>query len=248
MHWSYQADIKIWVKKNLPSTHVIDHQIILLHDALGSIPQWKNFPEQLAEQLQAEVILYERQGHGRSSPLPSERSPDFFHQEALEVLPAFIESHQLQEAILLGHSDGATIALLYAAHFNPPGVVAIAPHIFVEDITLRGISKATLVKDKLVNKLRKYHGDKAEKLFNAWADTWLDPQFRSWTIQQELAGISCPLLLIQGAKDEYGSIHQLTGIQEAVPHAQIQLLPGLGHFPQFESPFDILQKIRAFLE
>jgi pimeloyl-ACP methyl ester carboxylesterase len=160
----------------------------------------------------------------------------------------FIESHQLQEAILLGHSDGATIALLYAAHFNPPGVVAIAPHIFVEDITLRGISKATLVKDKLVNKLRKYHGGKAEKLFNAWADTWLDPQFRSWTIQQELAGISCPLLLIQGAKDEYGSIHQLTGIQEAVPHAQIQLLPGLGHFPQFESPFDILQKIRAFLE
>jgi pimeloyl-ACP methyl ester carboxylesterase len=248
MSWSYKSNIHLSVKRIAPSTSAIDHQIILLHDALGSIPQWKSFPEQLAEQLQAEVILYERQGHGRSSPLPSDRSPDFFHQEALEVLPAFIEAHQLQEAILLGHSDGATIALLYAGHHQPPGVMAIAPHIFVEDITLRGIAQAKAIKEQLVNKLQKYHGDKAEALFDAWADNWLDPAFRDWNIQQELTGISCPLLLLQGEKDEYGSNKQLTGIQEVAPQAQIQLLPGLGHFPHFESPFDILKEISVFLE
>lgn len=232
MYWLYKGDIQLWVERISTSvSSPTNHQILLLHDALGSIPQWKHFPKQLSEELQAEVILYERQGHGRSSPLHSNRSPDFFHKEALEVLPAFIEAHQLQEAIILGHSDGATIALLYAAHFNPKAVIAIAPHIFVEDMTLQGILLAMEKKDILISKFRKYHGEKAANLFDAWANTWTAPEFKPWSIQKELSGITCPLLLLQGEKDEYGSLKQLEGIQAVVPHAEISLLPGVGHSP-----------------
>lgn len=248
MFWSYKEDIQLWVNRiSPPFSSPVDRQLLLLHDALGSIRQWKSFPQKLAEQLQAEVILYERQGHGRSSPLASQRHPDFFHREALEVLPAFIQSHQLEDAVIMGHSDGATIALLYAAQHRPKGVIAVAPHIFVEDITLKGIQQGILQKNQLIPKLQKYHGDKTEALFNAWADTWTAPEFRRWNIQEELSGIRCPLLLIQGEQDEYGSLKQLEGIREVVPHAVISLLPGVRHMPQIEAEKEVVSTIKDWL-
>lgn len=248
MFWSYKEDIQLWVERISPANSAsVNHQIILLHDALGSIPQWKDFPEHLAEELEAEVILYERQGHGQSSPLQTERGPDFFHLEALEVLPAFIQAHRLEGALILGYSDGATIALLYAGQHQTSGVIAMAPHIFVEDITLKGLQYAIRHKDELIPLLQKYHGSKAEALFSAWADTWTASEFRSWNIQPELSGISCPLLLIQGEKDEYGSLKQLEGIRAEVPHAQLSIIPDVGHRLHVEAKKTTVQLIKKWL-
>lgn len=246
-YWSLNEDTQLGVKKIVPGGSSVNHQFLLLHDALGSVAQWKSFPEQLSASLQAEVILYDRQGHGHSSPFQNPRNKDFFHFEALEVLPAFIEAHQLQDAIILGHSDGATIALLYASRYTPKAIIAIAPHIFVETITLDGIRQAIKAKEQLLPRLQKYHGNKTEALFDAWALTWTDPGFQDWNIQNELSGISCPLLVLQGDQDEYGSIQQLEGVRKAAPHAQLKLLPGLGHLPHLGSPTEVIQTIRTFV-
>ena len=247
MYWTYTTDIRLKVKRIVPDEQPPKLKIVLLHDALGSIHQWKAFPEQLSTALQAEVILYDRQGHGASSPKGVEHQKDFFHQEALEVLPKFLEDHQLQDAIIMGHSDGGTIALLYAAHFHPKAVITIAPHIFIEEITLRGIRQAITVKTNLLSKLQKYHANKTEALFDSWANTWTHPHFRTWNIQKEIKSVSCPLLLLQGEKDEYGSARQLEGIQEVVPHAQIRIVSNLGHLPHLEAPKEVLDAIQPFL-
>ncbi len=245
--WNSSQGIQIHIKRIGPANSKREHCFLLLHDALGSIPQWKSFPQQIAKHFKAEVYLYERQGHGESSAFSSPLPLSFFHHQALEVLPELVKTFRLEKAIIVGHSDGGTIALLYAAHFKPPHTIAIAPHIFVEDITLKGIRQTLVHQDKLVQSLQKYHGDKAEALFRAWSGTWLDPHFKQWTIQQEIASIKNPLLIIQGENDEYGSMAQIRGIREAVPHSQISILTDSGHQPHLQAMDEVILAIKAFI-
>lgn len=222
--------------------------LVFLHHALGSIAQWKDFPKDLAERTGLPAVLIDRQGHGESDEMKADRGPGYLHVEALEFLPAALSELGIRRPVLVGHSDGASIALLYAAHFPAAGVIAEAPHILVEDHTLEGIRKAMEGKDELCRRLEKYHGAKAGRLVDAWAGTWLAPWFRDWNISAELRGISCPLLVIQGASDPYGTNVHLEGILKALPRNACPLLvKGGGHFLHAEARELLLERMAGFI-
>jgi pimeloyl-ACP methyl ester carboxylesterase len=222
--------------------------LVFLHHALGSIAQWKDFPLALAERTRLPALLIDRQGHGRSGPFDGPRDAHYLRREALEVLPALLRELGIEKPFLVGHSDGATIALLYAAHFPVAGLIAEAPHIDVESHSLNGIRQAVKGRDELIRRLRKYHGDKAEALVAAWADTWLDPRFKDWTIEPELSGISCPVLVVQGLRDEYGTNHHLEAILKALGRkACAFLLDDTGHFPHVEAREAVLERMADFI-
>lgn len=227
--------------------------IVLLHEALGSIGQWKTFPERLAAACGLPVLIYERQGHGGSPPLGPPRDPDYLRHEAETVLPAVLAAAGIVRPVLLGHSDGATIALMFAAAFPEAAAacIALAPHVMVEEITLAGIRAADAEPGAtaLRRRLAKYHGDKTEDLWRAWADTWLSPGFDSCEIRAELADITAPTLAIQGAGDAYGSPAQVDEIARRVSGpVETLLLPGCGHAPHLEMSGEVLGRIQGFLE
>ena len=187
--------------------------LVFLHEALGSIGQWKGFPEDLAGASGLPALVYERQGHGRSSPLTLPRAGDYLRREAETVLAAVLAAAGIERPILFGHSDGATIALMYAAAFpdRPPACIALAPHVTVEEITLAGIRAADgdPGADGIRRRLARYHGDGTETLWRAWAETWLRPGFAGCEMRSDLPRITAPVLVIQGADDAYGSVRQL---------------------------------------
>jgi pimeloyl-ACP methyl ester carboxylesterase len=223
--------------------------LVFLHDALGSIPQWKGFPLQVAEQCNRNAWVIEREGHGSSSPFTQQRRKAYLQHEATEVLPKGLHAIDAKRPVLIGHSDGGTIALIYAAHGNPRAVVAMAPHIFVEEITLNGIREAVQRKEHILNKLSRFHGSKTETLFKAWADTWLSPGFRFWDIREQLKDISCPLLLIQGDNDPYGSSEQVREICRRVKgNCQLEILPSTGHFPHHQRREQVTHLIDTFIK
>lgn len=223
--------------------------LIFLHDALGSIPQWRDFPRELAARTGRDAWLLERQGHGRSAPLSGERQHTYLHREAQEVLPQWLHAIDTPGPILIGHSDGGTIALIFAAYFDPKAVVAMAPHIFVEEQTLAGIREAVERKEHIQNRLSRFHGSKTETLFKAWADTWLSPGFRFWDIRRELESVSCPLLLIQGDKDDYGSLEQIKEVcRRARGECTQKVFSKTGHFPHHEKKKEVIDAIAYFLE
>lgn len=227
--------------------------LVFLHEALGSIGQWKLFPQQVADLLGLNGIVYERQGYGNSSALQGDRSVDYLHIYAWLELPALLDVILPQEkkVILVGHSDGASIALLFAAKYpeRVKAVVSMAAHVIVEDITLNGIAPAVKAYEegKLVG-LQKYHGDKTEKLFYAWADTWNLPAFKNWNICQDIESLTCPLLVLQGATDQYGSELQLDLILKHTPKASATkvLLPKCGHHPHLEATNETLNHIEKW--
>jgi pimeloyl-ACP methyl ester carboxylesterase len=222
--------------------------LILLHDALGSAAQWRQFPPELAACTGRRVIAYDRAGHGRSAPLAKPRGLDYLEHEAWEVLPDLLQALDIAAPALIGHSDGGSIALLYAARYPAAAVVAAAPHVFVEDITLAGIRQAVEERDILLQKLEKHHGSKAAALFDAWADTWLAPAFRSWDIRPLLPAIACPVLAIQGLSDPYGSAAQALDIAAALGNkAQPWLIPAAGHQPHREMQTTLIEGIARFL-
>ncbi|WP_374584119.1 alpha/beta fold hydrolase [Pseudoduganella sp.] len=225
--------------------------LVFLHEGLGCTAMWKGFPERLCAQTGCAGLVYDRIGYGLSSPSGAPRSIHYLHQSALHELPALLQRVAPgREHIVIGHSDGGSIALIYAAG-RPAGlraVVTAAAHVFVEEITLEGVREA--VQAHAAGKLRglaRYHGDKAAQVFSAWADTWLAPPFRYWNIEYLLPSIACPLLAVQGADDQYGSGAQLGAIERAVPGARQLLLPGCGHSPHLEQPESTLQAMAAFI-
>lgn len=210
--------------------------IIFLHDSLGCITLWRDLPMELGWAANCNVLVYDRQGYGASGPFSGEvRKSDYMEREA-DVLKQIITHLGIRDVILFGHSDGGTIALIAGSKY-PEGIIGIiteGAHIFVEEVTLNGIRTAldTYRTTDLKQKLEKYHGDKTDAVFHAWADTWLTPEYRHWNIEHFLPGIQCHMLVIQGANDEYGSELQVDSIVSQVSGPATKLMiSGLGHTP-----------------
>jgi pimeloyl-ACP methyl ester carboxylesterase len=228
--------------------------LVFLHEALGSIGQWKAFPEQLCKKLQLDGFVYEREGHGLSSTFTKERTVNYLHDYAWNELNEIIETafSRDKKIILIGHSDGGTIALLYAARF-PKNIVAcitMAAHVINEPETVAGIEPAinAFKSGKLVG-LHKYHGAQTEALFYAWANTWKSAEFKEWNICADIEPIRCPVLAIQGINDQYGTEKQLELIKTNVSgKVKTVMLPTCGHHPHLEVPNLVLIEIQQFLE
>ncbi|MDH4377877.1 MAG: alpha/beta hydrolase [Ramlibacter sp.] len=228
--------------------------VVFLHEGLGSVAMWRDFPDRLCEAAGARGLVFSRPGYGRSTPCePGEVwGVDFMHRQAHEVLPALLAALGITEAPwLLGHSDGGSIALLYASRFPQAvrGLVLMAPHIFVEDITLEGIERArqAYTGGDLPERLARYHDD-ADSAFGGWSRIWLDPAFRPWNIAAEIASARVPVLAIQGLDDEYGTLEQIRGIGRCIPGTQLLELPGCGHSPHRDQPAAVLAAATAFMD
>ncbi|WP_321946250.1 alpha/beta fold hydrolase [Paraburkholderia sp. J10-1] len=230
---------------------------VFLHEGLGSIAMWKDWPAALCERLGMRGLVYSRPGYGRSTPrAPHVKWPvDFMTQQAREVLPALLDALGISAAErtrmwLIGHSDGASIALLYAAAFPEAldGAVAIAPHVFVEAISVESIAEAKVAYEttRLREKLARYHDD-VDSAFYGWNDIWLDPAFRAWNIVGDLASIRAPLLAVQAVDDHYGTMAQVEEIGAAVPHARVHALAHGGHSPHRDAPQPLDDAIEQFI-
>ena len=225
--------------------------IVMLHEGLGSVSMWRDFPEQVALATGHEVVVYSRQGHGRSAPLTGPRPLRFMHDEALVVLPEILDALEVRRPILLGHSDGGSIAIIHAGGSGREvaGLVLIAPHVMVEDISVASIAKARTAYEQgaLRTRLGRHHDD-VDGAFRGWNDVWLRPEFRSWNIEEYLPRIGCPVLAIQGEDDEYGTMQQVDRIARTIPHARLLKLARCGHSPHRDSAEDVLEAIRGFVE
>jgi pimeloyl-ACP methyl ester carboxylesterase len=226
--------------------------IVFLHEGLGCVAMWRDFPARICAGAAARGLVYSRPGYGGSSgPTERERAPDYLHRQAHEVLPAVLDALAVREPIwLFGHSDGGTIALLFAARFpeRAAGAIVLAPHIFVEDVTVAGVKRALEGYDDAARlRLGRYHPD-PDAVFRAWADIWLDPRFRGWNIEHEIAAIRCPVLAVQGRGDEYATMEQVHGIARRVRGARVLELDDCGHSPQREQPDRVIEAVRAFME
>jgi len=226
--------------------------LVFLHDSLGCVDTWRDFPEALAERLGLDAVIYDRQGYGRSSPFgPSQRTTRYLEEEA-QVLRALLDALEVEAAVLFGHSDGGSIALIAAA-LEPDRIAAVVTegaHVFVEDVTLRGIRAAreSFATTDLAERLARYHGDKVSAVAQAWIDTWLSPAFRSWNIERYLLGIRCRVLVIQGEDDEFGTVDQVNAIVESAPaHAKALLIPDVGHTPHRDAREAVLAAATDFI-
>ncbi|HKQ26270.1 MAG TPA: alpha/beta hydrolase [Burkholderiales bacterium] len=225
--------------------------LVFLHEGLGSLALWKDFPEKVSQATGCTSIVYSRYGYGKSDRLAEARGVDYMHHEALEVLPELLNALSIRKPILIGHSDGASIALIHTGARRRPvrGLVLLAPHVFVEDITVESIAEAKVAFDKtdLPSKLARYHDD-AESTFRGWNDIWLHPDFRAWNIEEYLAGVTCPVLLIQGEDDQYGTSSQVEAIARQVcgPVATL-MLPNCAHSPHVDQTQATVEKIAHFV-
>lgn len=231
--------------------------IVFLHEGLGSVSMWKDFPQRLCEATGCRGLVYSRPGYGRSTPRPADEAwdLDFMHRQAHEVLPALLDALGIDAAAdrpwLLGHSDGGSIALLYAARYPEKlaGAIVLAPHILVEDVSVRSIEKArtAYLQTDLRQRLARHHDD-PNSAFWGWNDIWLKPAFRQWSIEEEIGAIRCPLLAVQGLDDEYGTLAQINGITCRVPQAELLELPGCGHSPHRDQPEALITAMAAFIQ
>jgi len=230
--------------------------LVFLHEGLGSVAMWKDWPQRVCEAAVCRGLVYSRYGYGQSTPLPpgEKRPVDFMHREANEVLPALLRALDVDarqdKPVLFGHSDGASIALLYAA-MHPDaiaGVVAAAPHILVEDVSVASIAQARMayLETDLRARLGRYHAD-PDSAFWGWNDIWLDPAFRRWNLDEYLPRIACPVLAIQGLDDEYGTLAQIRGIRRLAPQTQLLEIPDCGHSPHKDQPAHVIQAVAGFV-
>ena len=225
--------------------------IVMLHEGLGSVSHWKDFPRVLAEATGAGVFLYSRYGHGGSDALEEPRSVSYMHHEAQVVLPEILKKAGIERPLLLGHSDGASVAILYAGMFpnSPVGLILEAPHVFVEDITVSSIAQARVLYQEtdLPQRLGRYHSN-VDSLFWGWNNIWLDPRFRNWNIESFLDLIRCPVLVLQGAQDEYGTTKQIEAIQRRIPSTSAIILDDCKHAPHRDGSEATLSAICQFLQ
>ena len=226
--------------------------IVMLHEGLGSLSLWKDFPHRLADATKRRVLAYSRYGYGASDPLTGPRGVDFMHIEALQTLPELLDALEVRTPVLFGHSDGASIALIHAArsHRSVSAVVALAPHVFVEPYGVQAIADTRLayldVDGELRGKLARRHAD-VESAFWGWNDIWLSPEFVDWNIEALLPEIACPVLAIQGKDDEYGTLAQIDRLALGVRRLRRLELPRCGHSPHRDQPDAVLAETCRFL-
>jgi pimeloyl-ACP methyl ester carboxylesterase len=233
------------------------HLIVFLHEGLGSLAMWKDFPKRLCDNVGCRGLVYSRPGYGRSTPRAAQEAwgLDFMHQQAHDVLPALLKALGIDAAIqkpwLFGHSDGASIALLYAAEFPQAiaGAVVVAPHILVEDLSLASIAVArtAYLETDLRERLARYHVD-PDSAFWGWNVIWLHPPFSAWSIESEIEAIRCPILAVQGLDDEYGTLEQIRGIARRVPQAKLLELSDCGHSPHRDQADRLITSASAFMK
>jgi pimeloyl-ACP methyl ester carboxylesterase len=227
--------------------------IVMLHEGLGSMAQWGDWPDRLAAATRCGVFLYSRSGYGGSDPVTLPRPLTYMEDEARQVLPRVLEAIGFERGILLGHSDGASIATIYAGgieDFRVRGLVLIAPHFFVEDLGIRSIERVRtqFAEGDLRERLRKYHGANVDVAFGGWNAAWLDPQFRSWDIRDAIGYIRVPILIVQGEDDQFGSVAQIDAArEEAYCPVDVALLPAVRHHPHLEKPDETLSIVAGFL-
>ncbi len=226
--------------------------LVLLHEGLGSVALWRDFPAKLAARTGCEVVAPSRYGYGESEVLHEKRTVRYMHDEALVALPELLDKLGIASPVLVGHSDGASISIIYAGdgRWRPRALVLMAPHVFVEDVTVESIAaagEAWLTTD-LPQRLGRYHAD-VEGAFRGWNDIWLDPAFRAWNIEEYLPNIACPILAIQGADDEYGTLAQLDAIERGATQAAVTrlVLPDCRHSPHRDRPEATLAAIADFI-
>ncbi len=230
--------------------------VVFLHEGLGSLSMWKDFPQRICDVARCRGLVYSRPGYGRSTPRPPEVEwgLDFMHRQAYEVLPALFEALGVDTAAhppwLYGHSDGASITLLFAAKFPAriAGAIVLAPHIIVEDLSVASIEEArrAYLETDLRDRLARYHDD-PDSAFWGWNRIWLYPPFRDWSIEREIESIRCPLLAVQGLDDQYGTLEQIHGLARRVPQAELIELPDCGHSPHRDQPEKLIAASRDFL-
>jgi pimeloyl-ACP methyl ester carboxylesterase len=215
--------------------------LVLLHEGLGSVGLWRDFPQALRAATGRRVIAFSRFGHGRSDPPPRPRTPAFFHEEALDVLPEVLAQLDAPEPLLVGHSDGGSIALIHAGHHPVAGIALLAPHVIVEDITIAAIRAARQAYDDgpLRERMARHHAD-PDAAFNGWCDVWLDPAFRTWSLEEDAGRLRCRTLLIQGADDPYGTLEQLDRIEARVRGPVERLVVPGGHSPHLDAPEPVI--------
>lgn len=226
--------------------------IVMLHEGLGSVALWGSFPEKLAAATGAGVCAYSRAGYGKSSPGKLPRSVSFMHEEAIEVLPRVLDAIGFQRGLLLGHSDGASIATIYAGSIQDHrvrGLALLAPHFFTEEMGIVEIRRAreAFEAGALREKLKRWHAD-VDCAFLSWSEPWLDPEFRKWDITEALGYIRVPILIVQGENDQYGTLRQLQVAQEeCFCPVETAILPGIRHAPCREAPEQTLATVAGFI-
>ena len=233
------------------SRNINDTELIFLHDGLGSAELWRDFPEKISDMCGLPSLVYSRYGYGNSEKLSRPRKIDYMHFEALEVLPTLRKELNIKKPILIGHSDGASIALIHAGANQWPvkAMVIEAPHVFVENRSIAGIERVRedYIQKNLRAKLLKYHRD-PDSCFYGWNDIWLDPKFRSWNIENYLRQIGCPTLVIQGDIDEFGTTAQVDAIKRQLGWvAKTKIFSSCGHSPHKDHPQKTLNIICKFL-
>ena len=227
--------------------------IIFLHEGLGSVAMWRDWPAQVCAATGRAGIVYSRRGYGQSETIPDVRgagrlAPDYMHREAVDVLPALLEALDIERPVLLGHSDGGTIALLHASHLPVTACVVMAPHVIVEDQSVQAITQAREAYESgdLRERLQRFHAD-VDCAFWQWNDIWLSPGFRDFDIRSECRHIQAPILAIQGEDDPYGSLRQLDEIEPTRGPFSRLILPQCGHSPHRDQPDRVTQRIVGFL-
>jgi len=236
----------------LPAHQINRPTLVLLHEGLGSVSMWRDFPSRLAAATGCRTLVYSRYGYGQSDLLQEPFGTDYMHREGRETLPALLGALQIEKPLLVGHSDGASIALLHSGAGHPvAGLVVMAPHCFVEDISISSIAGAKLAFETtdLPAKLAKYHRD-VNRTFWGWNDIWLHPDFRAWNIETCLPHITCPILAIQGEDDEYGTMAQIEAIERLAtgsPSVELLKLADCRHSPHKDQPAAVIDAIDRFL-
>ena len=241
---------KLEVQK-IPGTDASAPTLVFLHEGLGSVAMWRDFPQKAAAATGCPAVVYSRYGYGQSEVLSEPRGVDYMHVEALEALPELLERLRVPDPVLVGHSDGGSIALIYAAsRSDVKGLVVMAPHVFVEDLSVRSIAEAKLAFEgtDLPQKLDRYHAD-AAKTFRGWNDIWLHPDFRGWNIEEVLPRVTCPMLAIQGFDDEYGTMAQLEAIaRQTGGPIELLRLADCRHSPHRDQPQVVLEALSRFVD
>jgi pimeloyl-ACP methyl ester carboxylesterase len=224
--------------------------LVFLHEGLGSRAMWKDFPARVVAATGCRALVYSRYGYGNSDRLQQARGVGYMHDEALDALPEVLDRLDIRNPILIGHSDGASIALIHAgaAQSQVRGLVLLAPHVFVEDLTVASIAAAKIAyrSTDLPAKLGRYHAD-VDNTFWGWNDIWLDPEFRLWNIEWFLPRVACPVLAIQGQDDEYGTMAQLECIARSVEDVTMIKLANCHHSPHRDQPAAVIEAVTDFV-
>jgi pimeloyl-ACP methyl ester carboxylesterase len=225
--------------------------LVFLHEGLGSVAMWRDFPDRVAHATNCDAVVYSRYGYGQSDPLAEERTPRYMHDEALVALPELLDALAIDRPILVGHSDGGSVALIHAGAGVRPvaAVVTLAAHVLVEDVSVASIAaaRAAYATTDLHARLARYHAD-ADSAFLGWNRIWLAPEFRAWNIEEYLPRIACPVLALQGEDDEYGTMEQMRRIRARVRDVEVLALQDCRHSPQRDQPEAVIEAITRFVD